>query len=111
MRRFSRKRKIRNSLRYRAMGKRSQQVRREKRESEITPEFLMDLRANPPLESGDPIGCLQYTNFLTGKVTRWTKLRGSRVNNCVFRTPDGRTSKPHGMSWIMEKLRPILLRV
>jgi hypothetical protein len=92
------------------MGKRSQQVQRERRMASITPEFLADLAANPPLRKGDALGCIQYHNFRTGKVSRWTVLRGSRVNNYQLRTPDGRTSKPHGLAWILDKLRPILLR-
>lgn len=65
---------------------------------------------NFPRKQGDPIGSIQYRNFRTGKVTRWTVLRGDRVNNYQLRTPDGRKSKPHGFAWIMQKLRPLLLR-
>ena len=91
------------------MGKRSQEVQRARREAEITPEFLMDLQANPPLRKGDAIGSLQWTNFLTGQVTRWAVLRGDRSNNFILRSPDGRTSKPHGLAWMLEKVRPVIL--
>ena len=34
--------------------------------------------ANPLPRDRDPIGALQWSNFRTGKVTRWTVLRGDR---------------------------------
>lgn len=92
------------------MGKKSQAAQRARREAEMTPEILLDMAANPPPRPGDAIGAIQYSNFRTGKVTRWTVLRGSRVNNYALRTPDGRTSRPHGWGWILEHLRPILLK-
>ena len=76
----------------------------------MTPEILMDLRANPPLRDGSPLGSFEWRNYLTGKVTRWAVLRGTRRNNYRLRTPDGRTSKPHGMAWLLAKMRPVILR-
>lgn len=63
-----------------AMGKKSQEVQRQRRMEDVTPEFLRDLDANPPLREGDAVGALEYRNFITGQVTRWTVLRGDRVN-------------------------------
>lgn len=91
------------------MGKRSQEVQRARREALVTPEIMEDLLANPPLRKGDAMGSIQFQCFITGKVHRWTVLRGSRSNNYQLRTPDGRCSKPHGMAWILDHLRPVLL--
>lgn len=109
MPRFRKQLLHRNRLRYSAMGKASQRVQRERRIAEITPEFLMDLQANPPLREGDAIGAIEWRNFLTGKVTRWTVLRGDRVNNFKLRSPDGRASKPHGLAWLLGKIRRVIL--
>lgn len=108
MTRFSRQRQRSISLKMSERGKKSQAVQRVRREAAITPEMLMNMTANPSLGPGSVLGSLQWSNAITGKVTRWAVLRGNRVNNYVLRTPDGRTSRPHGMAWILEKIRPIL---
>ena len=92
------------------MGKKSQAVQAARRAVEITPDVLMDMAANPPLRAGDALGSLQWHNHLTGQVTRWTVLRGRRANNYVLRAPDGRVTRAHGWAWILDKMRPILLR-
>jgi len=71
--------------------------------------MLMDMRANPPLRQGDPIRAIEWRNLQTGAILRWVVLRGSRVNNYILRTPDGRTTRAHGMAWILDHLRKILL--
>lgn len=71
----------------------------------MTTDVLRDMAANPPLQHGDAIGSLQWTDFRTGKVQRWTVLRGDRVDRVMLRAPDGRTSKAHGWTWVMVKLR------
>lgn len=96
--------------RFSEMGNRSQAVRRAAREAEITPEFLMDLASAQPFGHGAAIGSLEYRNFLTGRVTRWTILRGDRINNYQLRSPDGRVSRPHGLAWLLEKVRVVILR-
>ena len=110
MRRFSIKRQRAISLKMSERGKKSQAVQRARREASITPEMRMDIAANPLIAEGSFLGSLQWRNGRTGKVTRWAVLRGNRRNNYVLRTPDGRTSKPHGLAWILKKLRPILLK-
>ena len=110
MRRYTRQRRRALSLRMSAMGKKSQAIQRARRESSVTPEMLLDLAANPPLVRGDPLGAIQFANFRTGKIRRWTMLRGTRADNYQLRTPDGRTSRPHGLAWILNHLRPIILR-
>jgi hypothetical protein len=107
---FSQKRRRAISLRMSAMGKKSQSVQRERREAAITQEDIMDMRANPALCPGDAMGSIEVRNFRSGAVARWTVLRGRRVNNYRLRTPDGRTSKDHGMAWIATKLRPVILK-
>lgn len=109
MGRFSRKRALAKSLRMSAMGKRSQQVQRDRRLAEITPEVLRELEMNPPLREGSALGSIRYHDFASGKVTSWVIERGDRINNFRLRTPDGWKSKPHGMAWILEKVRPVLL--
>ncbi|MEO5915579.1 MAG: hypothetical protein ABIS50_15200 [Luteolibacter sp.] len=54
MRSFRQQRRERYRLKMSAMGKASQRVQAERRMADITPEFLMDLAANPPLQEGDP---------------------------------------------------------
>ena len=93
-----------------AMGKSSQRVQAAARMACITPETLMELVANPPLSEGESLGSLTWHNHRTGQVTRWVLERGPRANNYRLRSPDGRKSKPHGMSWLMAKIRAVILR-
>jgi hypothetical protein len=108
---------FRNQLRERKrlhcsrMGKISQQRRREGREAAMTPEILRDLDSAQRFGPGAPIGSIEIRNFLTGKVTRWTLLGGDRLNNYALRTTDGRTSKPHGLTWIMDGIRKLFPRL
>jgi hypothetical protein len=81
MRRFNRKRQLAISLKMSERGKKSQAAQRARREAAITPEFLMELKANPTLGPGSVLGAIQWTNHITGKVTRWAVLRGDRRNN------------------------------
>jgi len=71
------------------------------------PERLLELAAFPPLTQGDAIGCLEYRDFLTGRIRRWTILRGDRSNRIIVRTPDGRRSNPHGWTAILCSLRGV----
>lgn len=77
--------------------------------ADITPEHLADLASAQPFGPGAAIGSIEYRNFLTGNVHRWTIIGGDRRNNYALRTPDGRTSKPHGWAWITYKLRHVFL--
>ena len=109
MRSFSNQRRRRNHLRFSAMGKKSQEVQAAKRAATLTPDDLLDLAANPPPRPGDPIRVLEWRNLQTGTILRWSVLRGPRSNNYLLRTPDGRTSQPHGLAWLLDHLRHILL--
>jgi hypothetical protein len=93
-----------------AMGKASQRVQAARRMAEMTPEILQDLTANPHYAEGDSLGSLTWHNHRTGRVTKWIVERGPRLNNYRLRSPDGRKSKPHGMAWMLEKIRAVILR-
>ena len=97
-------------LRFSAMGKASQRVQSERRMAEMTPEILQDLAANPHYAEGDSLGSITWHNHRTGRVTKWIVERGPRINNYRLRSPDGRKSKPHGMAWMLEKIRAVILR-
>lgn len=66
---------------------------------------------NLPRREHDPAGSLQWTDFRTGRVIRWTVLLGARAGTFRLRTPDGRTHRTaRGWSWLLDHLRPILAR-
>ena len=112
MRSYRQQRKDRNRLRMSAMGKASQRVQAAKRMELVTPEYLRDLEeieiTNLPRKQGDPIGCLQWHDFRTGRVRRWTVRIGDRVDRITLHTPDGRRTKSSGWTWVMEHLRGFL---
>lgn len=59
---------------------------------------------------GDPLGCLQWTDFRTGKVRRWIVRIGDRSDRVTLETPSGKRTKSHGMAWMLEKIRAVILR-
>lgn len=81
---------------------------RERRDSESA-ERLRDMAEieamNYPRRQGDPIGCLQWHDFRTGKVRRWTISIGDRIDRVTMRTADGKSTKSHGWTWITDHLR------
>ena len=92
------------------LGRKSQAARRARRLAAIDPLELADILATPIMADGTPLGCLQWHNFRTGKIIRWTVLRGNRCNNYRLRTPDGRSSLAHGLAWLLTKVRRVILR-
>lgn len=64
---------------------------------------------SPPIQMGDAIGMMEYRDFRNGRIYRWTVCRGDRTNNFSIRHPDGRQSKPHGMAWLLDRIRPVIL--
>ncbi len=98
----------RHRLRMSEMGKASQRVQRERRMADL-PERMRELAeieaTNLPRKQGDALGCLQWTNFRTGKVTRWTVRIGDLADRITLHSPDGRSTQSHGWSWVMTKLR------
>jgi len=110
MTRYSQQRRRAISLRMSRLGQLSQAVQRAKRLAAVDPEALADMLANPMPAAGETIGSIELRGFRSGAVARWTILRGPRRNNYARRTPDGRTSRPHGLAWILNCLRRVLLR-
>lgn len=110
MTRFSRQRRRAMHLRMSALGKRSQAVQRERRMAAIDAEDLAAILTTPVMCDGTPIGSFQWQDFRTGKIRRWTVLRGNRRNNYRLRTPDGRQSLAHGLAWCLAKVRRVILR-
>jgi hypothetical protein len=78
------------------------------REKPVDPGLLAELASHPPIFEGDAIGSLQWTDFRTGKVTRWPILRGDRVDRVILRHHDGRKTASHGWTWVMDHLRGFL---
>lgn len=63
---------------------------------------------NLPRKQGDALGCLQWHDFRTGKVRRWTVRIGDRVDRVTLHSPDGRKTRSHGWTWVMDHLRGFL---
>lgn len=109
---FRKQRAERKRFRMRAMGKVSQRVQAAKRMERVTPEYLRELEEieiqNFPRREGDALGCLQWTDFRTGKVRRWTVRIGDRIDRVTLHAPDGRKTASHGWTWVMDHLRGFL---
>ena len=75
------------------------------RERMLEAEYAAHLASFPYQMENDPIGSLQWRDFQTGEVLRWTILRGDRADRVKLRHPDGRQTKSHGWTWIMNNLR------
>ena len=63
---------------------------------------------NLPHKKGDPLGCLQWTDFRSGKVRRWTVRIGDRMDRITLHAPDGRKTESHGWTWALDHLRGFL---
>ncbi len=81
---------------------------RERRDAEA-PEidrYLAEIEArNLPRRQGDAVGCLQWTDFRTGKVTKRIVEIGDRADRIVVRQPDGTRSRSHGWAWFLGHFR------
>lgn len=64
--------------------------------------------ANLPRGAGDALGCLQWTDYRTGRVRRWVVTIGQRADQVELRSPGGRRSGSHGWTWVMDHLRGYL---
>lgn len=95
------------------MGKASQRVQSERRMADM-PERLRELAEidaqNLPRKQGDALGCLQWHDFRTGRVRRWTVRIGDRCDRITLEFPDGRKTKSHGWTWMLEKIRAVIIR-
>ena len=98
-------------LKMSAMGKASQRIQSERRMADL-PERLREMAEielqNLPRNQGDALGCLQWTDFRTGKVRRWTVRIGDRIDRITLESPDGRKTDSHGWSWVLDHLRGFL---
>lgn len=65
---------------------------------------------NLPHRQGDAIGSLQWTDYRTGAVNRWTLRIGDRADRLTLHAPDGRATRSHGWTWILAHLRKHLTR-
>ena len=84
---------------------------RARRDAEIPNRmrYLAEIEAeNLPRKTGDAIGCLQWTDFRTGKVRRWTVRIGDRIDQVTLHAPDGKATRSHGWAWVMDHLRGFL---
>lgn len=63
---------------------------------------------NLPRRRGDPIGCLQWTDFSAGKVRRWVVRIGDRIDRVTIESPGGKPTRSHGWTWVMDHLRGYL---
>lgn len=84
---------------------------RERRDAEM-PERIRELAEikaqNLPRKPSDPLGCLQWTDFRSGKVRRWIVRIGDRADQITLQSPDGRKTRSHGWTWAMDHLRGFL---
>lgn len=86
----------------------SQRARRDADESERLRELAEIEIENLPRKEGDALGCLQWTDFRTGRVRRWTIRTGDRRDRITMQATDGRVTGSHGWAWVLTHLRPYL---
>jgi hypothetical protein len=65
---------------------------------------------NLPCKPGDPLGCLQWTDYRTGRVRRWIVRIGARMDQVTLQAPGKQPSSSHGWAWVLTKLRAHLCR-
>lgn len=80
-------------------------ARRDAEMPERIREFEEIAVQNLPRKQGDPLGCLQWTDFRTGKVRRWTVRIGNRRDRITVEAPGDAPSKSHGWTWFLTQLR------
>jgi len=80
---------------------------RARREEEV-PERIRELAEydvqNLPRKEGDALGCLQWHDFRTGKVRRWTIRIGDRSDRITAES-NSKITKSHGWTWLFNHLR------
>lgn len=95
------------------MGIASQRIQSERRMADL-PERLREIAEietqNLPRKQGDAIGSLQWTDFQSRKVRRWTVRIGDRADRVTLESPDGRKTASHGWTWVLKHLRGFLCR-
>lgn len=92
----------------RKMGIASQRLQRERRMADL-PERLRELAdieaQNLPRRQGDALGCLQWTDYRTGRVRKWVIRIGNRRDRITVESPGLPPSASHGWTWFLTQLR------
>lgn len=83
-------------------------ARRDDEEPDRIRELAEIAAINLPRRQGDALGCLQWTDFRSGKVRRWTVRIGDRADRITLEAPDGRRTRSHGWTWVLDHLRGYL---
>ena len=86
-------------------------IDRQRRDEEMSARIreLAEIKTeNFPRKQGDALGCLQWTDFRTGKVRRWIVRIGARSDRVTLETPNGKRTGSHGWTWVMDHLRSYL---
>ena len=60
---------------------------------------------NLPRNTGDALGCLQWTDFSTGRVRRWIIRIGNRRDQITAESPGTAKTESHGWTWFFAQLR------
>jgi len=90
----------------RKMGIASQKAQAERRMVSIDHRALAEIEIeNLPRRQGDSVGCLQWQDFRTGKVRRWTVRIGDRIDRITVESPGDNPSPSHGWTWFLTQLR------
>lgn len=88
------------------MGKRSQEVQSERRLASLDRHAFEESEIeNLPRNQGDALGCLQWTDYRTGKVRKWIVRIGDRRDRITVESPGEKPSASHGWTWLTTKLR------
>ena len=107
---YRKQREARRRLRFSAMGKTSQRAQAERRMAAIDRRALEEIEIeNLPRKQGDALGCIQWTDFRTGKVRRWVVRIGNRADRITIESPGDKPSPSHGWTWFLTQLRKHLL--
>lgn len=80
-------------------------ARREALAGEAEKEMAQREAAHPRVKKGMAVGSIEYRDFRTGKIMRWTVLLGDRVDRVMLRAPSGACTRSHGWTWVMDHLR------
>ena len=90
------------------MGRRSQQVQKERRLADM-PARIREMEEwdvqNKPRKQGDALGCLQWTDYRSGKVRKWCIRIGDRSDRITVESPGNAPTPSHGWTWFLTQLR------
>lgn len=110
---YRKQRVERKRLRMSALGKASQRVQQAARMERMADRLRETAEYdvwNLPRKQGDALGCLQWTDFRTGRVRRWIVRIGDRADRMTVESPGSKPGASHGWTWILTHLRKHLSR-